>query len=107
LISEIQLTANRSGFEEVMIQPLIFFIILSLAFVLIAKKSIAVAQEDERLVVLRLGQLIGVYGPGLNVVIPFIDRVIRVKVESIAGWRELSENGLQKKAAEIALETGN
>lgn len=71
-----------------------------------AMKSIAVAQADERLVVLRLGQLLGVCGPGLNIVVPFLDRVIRVKVERVAGWRELSESELQRRAVEIALETG-
>jgi regulator of protease activity HflC (stomatin/prohibitin superfamily) len=86
-----------------MIKQLLFLCFLALAFAMIAMKSIAVAQADERLVVVRLGQLLGVCGPGLNLVVPFIDRVIRIKVERIAGWRELSEGELRKKAEQIAL----
>jgi regulator of protease activity HflC (stomatin/prohibitin superfamily) len=89
-----------------MINALPVFCFIALAFVVMAMKSIATAQEDERLVVVRLGQLVGVCGPGINIVLPFIDRVIRIKVESIAGWRELSESELQKRAAQIALEAG-
>ena len=89
-----------------MIKALLFFCFLLLAFVLVAIKSFAVAKEDERLVVLRLGQLIGVCGPGLNIVLPFLDCVIRIKVERIAGWQELSESELQAQAAQIALATG-
>ena len=70
---------------------------------IVAAKSLVVAKEDERLVVLRFGKLLGVYGPGLSIVIPFLDRVVRVKVETIAGWRELSEGELRERAAQVAL----
>ena len=79
------------------------FLFVSLALVIVAAKSFSVVKEDERLVVIRLGKLIGVCGPGLNMIVPFIDRAIRVKVETIAGWRGLSERELQNKAAQIAL----
>lgn len=88
-----------------MIKSLIFFCFLSLVWILMAIKSVAVARPDERLVVVRLGQLVGVCGPGLNIVLPFIDRVIRIKVERIAGWRELPESELKARAAQIALAT--
>jgi regulator of protease activity HflC (stomatin/prohibitin superfamily) len=86
-----------------MIKQLLFLCFLALAFAMIAIKSMAVAQPDERLAIFRLGQLLGVCGPGRNLVVPFIDRVIRVKVERIAGWRELSEGELRKKVEEVAL----
>ena len=79
------------------------FLFVSLALLMIAAKSCAVVKEDERLVVLRLGQLLGVRGPGLNIILPFIDRAIRVKVDRIAGWKGLSEGELQKKLVQIAL----
>jgi regulator of protease activity HflC (stomatin/prohibitin superfamily) len=85
----------------------LFYIFLLIALLVIAAKSFAVAKEDERLVVIRLGKLLGVYGPGLSIVIPFLDRVVRVKVEMIAGWRELSESELRKRAAQIAMKRGN
>jgi len=82
---------------------LLFYTFLLLGALVIAVKSFVVTKEDERLVVLRFGKLLGVYGPGLSVIIPFLDRVVKVKVEMIAGWRELSESELRQQAAQVAL----
>jgi regulator of protease activity HflC (stomatin/prohibitin superfamily) len=84
-------------------ERLLPFLFLFLALLIIAAKSLAVVREDERLVILRLGKLVGVRGPGLNIILPFLDRAIRVKVERIAGWKRLPESELQKKAVDIAL----
>jgi regulator of protease activity HflC (stomatin/prohibitin superfamily) len=81
----------------------IFLSVIFLVMMLvIAAKTLAVAKEDELLVVFRLGRLLTVYGPGRSMVVPFIDRVIRVKLETIPGWQELSEDELQHRAAELA-----
>ncbi|HEV2765253.1 MAG TPA: SPFH domain-containing protein [Pyrinomonadaceae bacterium] len=86
---------------------LLVLIFLLIATLVVAAKTLVVAKEDERLVVFRLGKLLRVYGPGLSIIIPFTDRVVRVKVETIAGWRELSESELQQKAAQIASGTNH
>ena len=39
-----------------------------------------VVNQYERMVILRFGNLIGVRGPGIRVVIPFIDRPIKVDI---------------------------
>jgi len=80
----------------------LFFIFLLVMMLVIAAKTLVVAKEDELLVVFRLGRLLTVYGPGRSMVVPFIDRVIRVKLETIPGWQELSEDELQQRAAELA-----
>jgi regulator of protease activity HflC (stomatin/prohibitin superfamily) len=84
--------------------PVVFVL---LAFIIIAAKSFARVQPNERLVVLRLGKLLSVCGPGLNIVLPFVDHAIRVDVEKIAGWRGLSERELRKKAEQIALDANS
>jgi hypothetical protein len=40
----------------------------------------------------------------LSIVIPILARVIRIKVETIAGWRELGESELRQRAAQIAMQ---
>ena len=85
----------------------LFYVFLLIILLVIAAKSFAVAKEDERLVILRLGKLLGVYGPGLSVIIPFLDRVVKVKVGMIAGGLELSESELRQRAAQIAMKRGN
>ena len=74
-----------------------------IVLLVIASKAIVVAKDDELLVILRLGQPAQVRGPGLNLVVPFLDRAIRVNLATIEGWDKLSESELQLKAAQIAL----
>ncbi len=59
-------------------------LIIALVVLVLLKMSIYVLREYERGVVFRLGRLAGVRGPGLILVIPFIDRVVRVSLRIIA-----------------------
>ena len=45
--------------------------------------AIKVVQEYERGVIFRLGRLVGVKGPGLFLIIPFIDRMVKVDLRII------------------------
>lgn len=51
--------------------------------ILILSNAIRVIREYDRAVVFRLGRLIGVKGPGLIILIPVIDRMIRVSLRTI------------------------
>ena len=57
-------------------------IIVALA-VALAGASIRVLREYERAVVFRLGRLIGQRGPGIVLLIPIIDRMVRVDLRTI------------------------
>jgi len=59
-------------------------LILVLVILVLLSKAIYVLREYERGVVFRLGRLVGSKGPGLMLVIPFIDRVVRVSLRIIA-----------------------
>jgi len=54
------------------------FIILILLFM-----AIKIVAEWERGVILRLGRLVGAKGPGLFVIIPFIDRMVKVDLRIV------------------------
>jgi len=56
---------------------IIFFVIILLA------SAIKILQEYERGVVFRLGRLVGVRGPGFVVIIPIVDRLVRVSLRVI------------------------
>lgn len=56
--------------------------ILILALVVLAN-AIRILREYERAVVFRLGRLVGVKGPGLILLIPLIDRMIKVSLRVI------------------------
>ena len=58
--------------------PIVIFIVLVLA------SALKVLREYERGVVFRLGRLIANKGPGLIFLIPFIDRMVRVSLRTVA-----------------------
>jgi regulator of protease activity HflC (stomatin/prohibitin superfamily) len=59
-------------------------IILVLVIIVLLSKAIYVLREYERAVMFRLGRLTGVRGPGLLLIIPFIDRLVRVQLRIVA-----------------------
>ncbi len=59
-------------------------IVLVLVVLVIFSKAIYVLREYERGVIFRLGRLVGARGPGFILVIPFIDRLVRVGLRIIA-----------------------
>ena len=86
-----------------MIELIFLCMFITIALLVIAARSVANVKENERLVVFRLGKYLGVFPPGLNIVIPFLDKRVRVNVEQIPGWEALSEEELRERAVEIAL----
>jgi regulator of protease activity HflC (stomatin/prohibitin superfamily) len=60
--------------------------------------SVKVSREDERFAIFRLGRFFKIAGPGLVLLIPFIDRSIKVNLsENIPGWQGLSKEELDEK----------
>src|SRR5438128_12610342 len=58
------------------------FFVVVFALVVLAN-SIRVVREYERLVVFRLGRLIGPRGPGLVLLIPIVDRSVKVGLRTV------------------------
>ena len=59
---------------------LIIILVIGLLFLF---ASVKVAREYERGVVFRLGRLIGIKGPGVFILIPFIDKAVKVDLRTI------------------------
>lgn len=57
-----------------------FLLILAIGFLIV---SVKVLNEYERGVVFRLGRMIGAKGPGLIILIPVVDRMLRVDMRTI------------------------
>ncbi|MDQ1265980.1 MAG: hypothetical protein QG635_1132 [Bacteroidota bacterium] len=59
-------------------------ILVIIAFIVIVlASSIKVLREYERAVIFRLGRLIGAKGPGIFILIPIIDKMVRVSLRTI------------------------
>jgi len=61
--------------------PILFIVFIS---IMILASAVRILREYERAVVFRLGRLAGVKGPGLVILIPVIDRMVRVSLRVVA-----------------------
>jgi len=59
------------------------WIIIALFVIIILANAIRILAEYERGVIFRLGRLIGVKGPGLILLIPIVDRMVRISLRVI------------------------
>ncbi|MBM3306789.1 MAG: slipin family protein [Candidatus Eisenbacteria bacterium] len=59
-------------------------IIVVLVFLVLVTRAINVLREYERAVLFRLGRLAGVKGPGFVLIVPFIDRIVKVGLRTVA-----------------------
>lgn len=61
----------------------IIFVVIAFVVIIILSAAIKVVPEYERGVLFRLGRLVGQRGPGLFLIIPFIDRMVKVDLRVI------------------------
>lgn len=61
-----------------------FSLIIVLFVLFIIFSALKIVREYERAVIFRLGRLIGAKGPGIIVLIPFIDKMVRVSLRTVA-----------------------
>jgi regulator of protease activity HflC (stomatin/prohibitin superfamily) len=59
------------------------FGVLILAVLTLASSAVKIVQEYERGIVFRLGRLVGPKGPGLFLIIPIVDRMVRIDLRTI------------------------
>jgi len=62
----------------------ISFGVVVLLLIMLVSSAIRVLREYERAVVFRLGRFVGVKGPGLFLLIPMVDRMVRVSLRVVA-----------------------
>jgi regulator of protease activity HflC (stomatin/prohibitin superfamily) len=63
--------------------PLVTIVAIALIVFFLATSAIKIVQEYERGVIFRLGRLVGARGPGLFLIIPFLDRMQKVDLRTI------------------------
>jgi len=74
------------------------FIIFAVLAVIILAKALKIVKEDERLAIFRLGHFFRLVGPGLVLLIPVVDRGVKVNLsENIPGWKGLSKAELDER----------
>ena len=66
-----------------MLGNLLVFAVIAFAIFVLITSAIKVVQEYERGVIFRLGRVVGVKGPGIIFLIPFIDRMVKIDLRTI------------------------
>ncbi len=69
--------------SEATINALVPWLIVMLFLVILVAMSVRVVSEYERGVIFRLGRLIGAKGPGIFLLIPFVDRMVKMDLRVI------------------------
>jgi len=62
---------------------IIVIVIIAFAVLMILSMAIKIVTEFERGVIFRLGRLVGAKGPGLFLIIPFVDRMVKVDLRVV------------------------
>jgi regulator of protease activity HflC (stomatin/prohibitin superfamily) len=62
---------------------IIVIVIIAFAVLLVLSMAIKIVTEFERGVIFRLGRLVGAKGPGLFLIIPFVDRMVKVDLRVV------------------------
>jgi len=62
---------------------IILIVIIAFVVLIILSMAVKIVTEFERGVIFRLGRLIGAKGPGLFLIIPFVDRMIKVDLRVV------------------------
>ncbi len=76
-------------------------VVLVILAIIVVAKSLKIVREHERLVIYRVGRLCRIVGPGLVVLIPFIDKGVKVNLaETFPGWQCLSQRELDENIRE-------
>jgi regulator of protease activity HflC (stomatin/prohibitin superfamily) len=73
----------QSLFQQVSLGETIGIAIMAIIILVTIAASIRIVREYERAVVFRLGRLIGAKGPGLIILLPFIDKAVKVDLRVI------------------------
>ncbi len=68
------------GLISLGIFPIVFLVVL----LYILASAVRILKEYERAVIFRLGRLVGSKGPGLILLIPFVDQMVRVSLRIVA-----------------------
>ena len=61
----------------------IVYVIIGFVAVIIVAMAVKIVAEYERGVIFRLGRLVGAKGPGLFLIIPFVDRMVKVDLRVV------------------------
>jgi len=84
--------------QIIQLMPLVIFLLMAFAIM----KAFIVIKANQHGVVLRFGKPIKVLVPGISVITPFMDKVIRVNLtEHIPEWQNMDKQELRRRLLDM------
>jgi regulator of protease activity HflC (stomatin/prohibitin superfamily) len=77
------------------------YALLSVLLLIIAFRSVRFVKKSERAVLFRLGKFVSVHTGPVVILVPYIDRLVRIRVQQIEGAEGMSEGELVRRIAKI------
>jgi regulator of protease activity HflC (stomatin/prohibitin superfamily) len=79
-------------------------LLLVIILIFILARALKIVREDQRLAIFRLGRLFTIAGPGLVLLIPVVDKGVKVNLqEKVPGWQGYSKSQLDEKIRTFVL----
>jgi len=85
-----------SSYRDVILYALVIILLL-----IVAARTVRLIRSNERAVIFRLGKFVSVQSGPVILVVPYIDQVVRIKVQQIEGSERMSEEELLNRIAKI------
>jgi regulator of protease activity HflC (stomatin/prohibitin superfamily) len=79
----------------------LLYALLITLLLIVAARSVRFLKSNERAVIFRFGKFVGVQPGRVVIVVPYLDQVVRVRVQQIEGSEQMSEEELQRRITKI------
>ena len=80
---------------------LFLYAFLITLLLIVAARSVRFVKPNERAVIFRLGKLASVQSGPIVLIVPYLDQVVRIRVQQIEGGERMSEAELLTRIAKI------
>ena len=77
------------------------YALLIILLLIVAARTVRFVKSNERAVIFRLGRFVRVQSGPLVIIIPYLDQVVRVRLQQIEGSERMAEEELQRRIAKI------
>ena len=77
------------------------YVLVFTLFLIVVARSVRLFKPNERAVIFRLGKFVSVQSGPVVLIVPYLDQVVRVRVQQIEGSDRMSEEELRQRIAKI------
>jgi len=77
------------------------YALLIILLLIVAARTVRFVKSNERAVIFRLGKFAFIHSGPVVIIVPYLDRVVKIRVRQIEGGERMSEEELRRRIAKI------